>query len=109
MEYCLYYVPNFVKNGQDFSKYRLVSKHKFAATARMAAIRFINKGEKVCVITSKKPDHPRDFIWLVQYQDGKKWWKDPARAKEETGYVFSGFGKAGSTFVNGKDEVKRRL
>lgn len=109
MTYYLYHVPNFGKNGKDYSKYVLVSKHDLVISAKMAAIRFIKTGRKVCVISKTKPTKASDILWIVQYSDGKRWWKDPEKIKRWTGWVFNGIHADSSTLTDSRLRVKEDL
>lgn len=87
--YYLYHLPKSRSTGKsDYTNRKLVGEYNLIIPAKGAARRFIGKGSKMCIITSKPPTSAKDILYIVQYQDGSKFWKDPEIIKERTGWVF---------------------
>ena len=57
------------------------------------------------------PDYSK-VMWDVQYQDGKRWWKDPVEAKNHTYWVvdkISGHKKGGKNMFTISDSKMKSL
>lgn len=107
-KYFVYHYP--VGNDTTFraEKCKLVAEKESAFQAKLAAIRFIGEGRKVCVITSKPVQSVHDVLYFVDYQNGSKFWKDPVVARKRTGWVFNPIHPTGKLeLLDSKGKVKK--
>ena len=112
VRFYIYHIPNFSKNGTDPMKYKKVASSESYEEARMKAIRFIGKSSKVCALVRNGLDGGfRNIDYIVEYQDGSRFYKDGKAITRHTGYVFNYVSSPGySTFMlNGQGtEIARR-
>ena len=92
-----------------------IGKSKSYALAKAAAYRSVNGIASKEVVIVKHDGSPgpvaigaSNLMGILSWQNGSKFYKDPAKAKAHTGVVLTSIGASGgSGFINSRGELKK--